>query len=661
MRTARAKSRAKAGDKAPDTRSAKALRKFHEEDDLEKEYDLRLLAKLWPFARPEKRVLTLSMTALVVLALLSLVRPLLFRSGLDAATGHGTGAEAALLRAGTLLFAVTIAEQLLVFLQVYTMQLVGARTMARLRVAVFRFLHGRRMAFFDVQPVGRLVTRVTNDVDAINEMFASGALNAIGDLVKLVGIVVMMLLLNWKLALIAFAALPPVGLLVNVVRHRARIAFRMIRTKTARLNAFLAEQVSGMAVVQAYGRENATQAEFDVINREYRDANFQAIALDAALDAAVEMVSSICVAALIWYAGARAFGDVVSFGTLVAFVAYIGAFFGPIRDLSARYTVLQASMTGAERVFLLLEQNEEDAPKSASPRDGDPSYAFELDHVGFGYKPGQPVLTDITLRIRPGERVALVGATGSGKTTIASLVLRLYDTVDGTVRVFGKDVSGLARKELREQFSVVPQDVFLFPGTVAENVAIGTLPDAKKVEAALERVGALDLFLRRENGLSASVDERGSNFSAGERQLLAFARAIYRDAPILVLDEATASVDSVTEARLSAALERLLESRTSLVIAHRLSTVRAADRIVVMAKGRIVEEGSHESLLAAGGAYAKLYALQLGRGRDAVDSGGLKAAVPALAKPHKLGHFRSRVPLPRTCLDGDLSSSRSSR
>jgi ATP-binding cassette subfamily B protein len=601
---------------APPSRSAKALRAFHEEEDLEKEYDLRLLGRLWPFVKPDRRALIGSMTALVVLGLLSLVRPLLFRSGLDAATTGGPTAEGVLLQAGVMLFGVTIVEQLLVFVQVYLMQLTGARAMARLRVAIFEYLHGRKMGFFDVQPVGRLVTRVTNDVDAINEMFASGVLNALGDLVKLVGIVTMMLILNWKLALIAFAALPPVGLLVNWVRHRSRVAYRQIRTKTARLNAFLAEQVSGMSVVQAYGREHAAQAEFDVINAEYREANTRAIALEATLDAAVEMVSSICIAALIWYAGARAFGDEVSFGMLVAFVAYIGQFFGPIRDLSARYTVLQASMTGAERVFLLLDgKDDEDAPARAGAKDGDASFAFELDHVSFAYKKDAPVLRDVTLRVRPGERVALVGATGSGKTTIASLALRLYDATEGTVRVLGKDVTGLPRKQLRSQFSVVPQDVFLFPGTVAENVAVGdTTPDRKRVQAALTRVGALDLFLKREGGLEARVDERGSNFSAGERQLLAFARAIYRDAPVLVLDEATASVDSVTEARLTEALEHLLEKRTSLVIAHRLSTVRAADRIVVLAKGKIVEEGTHEELLAHGGAYAKLHELQLGAG-----------------------------------------------
>jgi ATP-binding cassette, subfamily B, multidrug efflux pump len=602
-------------DKAPEGRGDKALKAFHEEDDVQKSYDVRLLRQLWPFVRPHARILWGSLGALLLLAGLSLTRPYLMGVGLDAAThGDSTAARDGLLKAGLMLLGVMLVEQTMVFGQMFAMQVVGARAMSDLRVHVFRFLHSRKLGFFDNQPVGRLVTRVTNDVDSVGEMFASGALNAVGDLVKLIGIVTMMLALNWKLALIAFVALPPVGLLVNWVRHRARVAFREIRVKTARLNAFLAEQVSGMAVVQAYSREDAAQREFDEINVAYRDANIRSIALDATLDAVVEMVSSICVATMIWYAGARAFGETVSFGTLVAFIAYIEQFFGPIRDLSSRYTLLQSSMTGAERIFMLLDNQDEDAPAQAAKPGGSPELAFELDHVAFEYKPGVPILRDITIKARAGERVALVGATGSGKSTIASLLLRLYEVKSGAVRVFGNDVSSLERGELRRHFSVVPQDVFLFPGTVVDNVALGdTSPDRGRVEQALERVGALDLFSAREGGLDARVDERGSNFSAGERQLLAFARAIYRDAPILVLDEATASVDSVTEARLQRALERLLEGRTSLVIAHRLSTVRAADRIVVMRKGEVVEQGTHAELMAMRGVYARLYELQLGR------------------------------------------------
>jgi ATP-binding cassette subfamily B protein len=596
--------------RAPETRQQRALREFHEEDEIAKSFDRANLARLWPFVKPHSGLLVVSLSTLVVLAALALGRPLVMRYGFDAASSGTKEGASALYRAGAVLAGIVILEQVLTFAQMLALQVVGARAMADLRLHVFAFLHSRRLAFFDQQPVGRLVTRVTNDVDAIGEMFASGALNAFGDILKLTGIVVVMVVVNWKLALIAFAALPVVGLLVNWVRGRAREALRSIRTKTARLNSFLTEAVTGMAVTQAYSRESAAEAEFDVINAAYRDANFRSILFDSALDAAVEMVSSICVAALIWYAGVRPFGEEVSFGTLVAFIAYLEQFFGPIRDLSSRYTLLQSSMTGAERVFMLLDNTEEDAPVKAGAAPIDSDFALSLEDVSFGYKTDHLILDHVSIDVRTGERVALVGATGAGKSTIASLALRLYDATDGVVRVLGRDVKTVPRAELRKAFAVVPQDVFLFPGTVAENVAVGDVePDRDRVKQALVRVGALDLFERREDGLDAKVDERGSNFSAGERQLLAFARAVYREAPILVLDEATANVDSDTEARLQAGVESLLEARTALIIAHRLSTVRKVDRIVVLAKGRVVEQGSHDELIAKNGVYARLHAL----------------------------------------------------
>jgi ATP-binding cassette subfamily B protein len=456
-------------------------------------------------------------------------------------------------------------------------------------------------------------------VDAIGEMFASGALNAFGDLLRLAVIVAVMVSLDWRMSLLAFAAVPPVALGVNWTRRRMRDAFREVRAKTARMNAYLNEQVSGMAVVQAYAREERSAEEFDEINAAYRNANNRSIVLDATLDAAIEMVSSVCIAAVLWYAGVNSLKDEISFGTLFAFVAYIDMFFVPIRDLSARYTLLQSAMAGAERVFELLDNKDEDATAAATSggdaaRAADEGVAFELDNVGFGYKPGVPVLRHVSIAARRGEKVALVGATGAGKSTVASLLLRLYDVDEGVVRVFGRDVSAYPRDELRRQFAVVPQDVFLFPGTVLTNIAAGdAIPDRAKVVNALNRIGALDLFERREGGLDAPVLERGSNFSAGERQLIAFARALYRDPPLLILDEATANVDSDTEARLQRALEGAMEGRTALIIAHRLSTIRAVDRIVVFHKGCVVEQGTHEDLLAAGGVYSKLYRLQFAR------------------------------------------------
>jgi ATP-binding cassette subfamily B multidrug efflux pump len=602
-------------------RTEEVLRAFHEESDIVRAYDLRLLARLWPFVRPHAKALLLSMMLLLVASGITLARPLVMKSIFEKAA---TGDAASMMRTGWLLLGMVLTEQTLGFFQLYTMQVAGARAMADMRSHVFRFLHSLRLGFFDRQPIGRLVTRVTNDIDALSEMFASGALNAVGDLIKLVGIVVMMMIIDWHLALIAFTAMPPVALFVNVLRKGGRKAYRDIRTKTARLNAFLNEQVSGMAVVQAFGREAAAAREFDETNLAYRNAFFRSIKFESALDAAVEMVTSICFALVLISAGMRA----ANVGTVVAFQMYIRLFFEPISSLTQRYTLVQSALTGAERVFQLLETSEIDCPPPATKfqRDGSgdakPDFAFELNHVEFEYKPGAPVLHDVTLRARVGEKIAIVGATGSGKTTIASLLLRLYEAAKGTVRVLDRDVKTYDRSELRQSFAVVPQDVYLFPGTIATNVAVGdAVPDMAKVERALETVSGLDLFRRRPLGLESRVDERGANFSAGERQLIAFARALYRNPSILILDEATASVDSDTESRLQRALEALMKGRTALIIAHRLSTIRAVDRIVVLAKGRVIEEGTHDELLAKNGLYAKLYRL-----RSAQDAEQLEAS-----------------------------------
>lgn len=617
--------------KKPISRAEAALSRFHEESRLEQSYDVKNLGRIWPFVRPHARHLVLSISLLLLSSGLAMVRPLLMRAafeGFEGAFPQGT-----LTRCGLILGAVLLSEQLIAFPQMYFMQLAGARAMADLRRHVFTFLHTRRLGFFDRTPVGRLVTRVTNDVDAINEMFASGALNAVGDLTRLVAIVVIMVSLDWKMSLIAFAALPVVALFVNWTRRRIRDAFREIRSKTARMNAYVNEQISGMAVVQAYAREESSAEEFDDINLAYRNANNRSIGYDASLDAVIEMISSVCIASVLWYVGVHTLSQKLDFGTLVAFVAYIEMFFVPIRDLSARYTLLQSAMAGAERVFELLENQEEDAPaqpQTSAPSALDDATAFELDDVSFEYKAGIPILRDVSIHAKRGEKIALVGATGAGKSTIASVLLRLYDVKSGTVRVFGKDVTSMARGDLRRNFAVVPQDVFLFPGTVATNIAAGDVtPDRSKVVRALERIGALDLFESREGGLDAPVLERGNNFSAGERQLIAFARALYRDPPILVLDEATANVDSDTEARLQRALDAAMRGRTALIIAHRLSTIKAVDRIVVFHKGRVVEQGTHEALLAAGGLYARLHTLQFAK--ETVKKAQLHEAAPASA------------------------------
>ena len=448
------------------------LKKFHEEEALGRAYDGKMLARLWPFVRPHWRWLALSLGTLLFTSAAALVRPLLMGNLVGVAASRDLGKVA---QAGSWLAGTIVLQQFLYFAQMYAMQIAGARAMADLREHVFRFFQRLKLSYFDRTPVGRLVTRATNDVDAVGELFASGVLNAVGDMVQLVGIVALMLALDWRLSLIAFAAMPVVGVLVNFVRRRSRDAFRDIRTKTARLNAFLNEQVSGISVVQAYAREDAMAEEFDEINVAYRDANKTSILYEAILDAAIEMVGTLCVASILWWAGLHRLSDhAITFPTVVAFTQFIKQFFEPVSLLAQRYTILQAAMAGAERIFQLLDEKDvEQADPAAATEPGDEAApAIELDHVTFEYKPGVPVLKDVSFTVGRGEKVALVGATGAGKTTVTSLVLQLYPHKDGTVRVLGRDVRSWDRAKLRERFAVVPQDVFLFSGTVLSNIAM---------------------------------------------------------------------------------------------------------------------------------------------------------------------------------------------
>ncbi len=588
-------------------RTEEILRQFHEEATLGKAYDARLLRRLWSFVAPHRSLLFVGLGLGLVVSALTLVRPLIMKWAID---GGVMAKNPDVLFQGAAAFAVVVfSEQLIQIGRIYATQLLGARTVGDMRRHIFGFLHTLPLRFFDRQPVGRLVTRVTNDTDALLDFAATDAFAIVTDVIKLAGIIVMMLLLDWQLALVAFVAVPPVTILVREVRKRHRDAFREIRAKTARMNATMNEQVSGMTVVQAFNQQDAAADEFDEINAAYRDANIRSIKYDAMQDAAIEMVMAVSLASILWFVGYHT----VSFGALVAFNAYLKDFFEPISAIAQRYTVMQSSMAGVERVFALLDEPSRDAPKLDNAVDGDAQWALELDRVDFSYKDDVPVLDGVSMYAKRGEKVALVGPTGSGKTTIASLLLRLYDVDSGHVRVFGKDVAGLDRQDLRTQFAVVPQDVFLFPGTIAQNIAAGAEPDMARVEEVLRRIDAYALFAGREDGLQTRVEERGGNFSAGERQLIAFARALYRDAPILILDEATASVDSDTESRLQTALEELMRERTAIIIAHRLSTIQAVDRLVVLHKGKVAEQGTHGQLLAKGGLYAKLHALHFSK------------------------------------------------
>jgi ATP-binding cassette subfamily B multidrug efflux pump len=584
--------------------------------------DLHLLRGLLPYLKPHWPMLAAALLLVPVTSAATLVQPYLVKRTVDAVLAHPDPNE--WTRMVGFFTLATLVHFVAMFIQSYTMQLAGQRSMADLRREAFRKAQRMAVSYYDKTPVGRVLTRVTNDVDSLSELFASGAVMAVADLVTLTGIIGFMLALDFRLSLITFMALPLLAVAVEWIRRRARQAFRDIRARVSELNTYLSEQVQGIQIVQAYSREQASQDEYDRINQDYRQANYRAIHLDALLFSVVDTISIVCVALVLWYASVRAgvlhgsAGEAAYIGTVVAFYQYIQQFFVPIRDLSTKYTIIQSAMAAAERVFEFLGNSEverADTPhENGGPRKSrDPAVALEFRDVSFGYRADESVLHDVSFRVRSGEHVALVGATGAGKSTTISLILRLYELQAGTIEVDGRDITSLTRNQLRKLFAVVPQDVFLFAGTVAQNVAFSPVHvDEARVRDVLARVGALDLVERRPLGIHARVDERGSNFSAGERQLLAFARALYRDAPFLILDEATANIDTETEARLQAAVVELMRGRTAIVIAHRLSTIREAHRIVVFHRGRVAEQGTHQELLARGEVYAHLHQLQFG-------------------------------------------------
>jgi ATP-binding cassette, subfamily B, multidrug efflux pump len=579
--------------------------------------DLGLLKRLLPYMRPQWVLLGLGLLCVPVASAATLVQPYLIKRTVDAVL---VARDSALWLHTVTLFAFSVGTEFVVgFVEAYSVQLAGQRAMVGLRREVFR--HAQRMSiqYYDRTPVGKVLTRVTNDIDALSELFTSGAVMAVADILTLLGIIAFMLALDWRLSLITFIALPPLGFAVEWIRRRARLAFRDIRGRVAELNAYLSEQVQGVQVVQAYGRELISQAEYEKINSAYRAANYRSIQLDALLYSVVESVAMTCVALVLWYASVRAgllssaAHQAAYIGTVVAFYQYIQKFFVPIRDLSTKYTIIQSALASAERVFGFLAEREVEADQHVTPNSSPAADApaIEFADVTFGYRRDDPVLEHVSFRVNTGEHVALVGATGAGKSTTISLMLRLYELSQGQILVHGRDVRELPQRELRRMFSVVPQEVFLFAGTIAQNVAFSASGiDAARVRETLARVGALDLVERRPLGIDARVEERGSNFSAGERQLIAFARALYRDAPFLILDEATANIDSDTEARLQSAVTELMRGRTAFVIAHRLSTIRQSDRILVFHRGHLAEQGSHKNLLALGQVYAHLHQLQ---------------------------------------------------
>jgi ATP-binding cassette subfamily B protein len=604
---------------APASGAPSALPRRDPDEILGKALDRTLLRRIFSYVWPYKPFLLVALLLLPIASALEIAQPYLLKKAIDEHIARGR--LAGLDRLGVFFLLALLGQYAATFGQTYLTQLVGQKAMNDLRLRLHQHVLALSAAFFDRTPLGRLMTRLTGDIEALNEMFASGLVSLAGDVIRLGAILFAIFGIEWRLALFSMAAAPVLFGIAALFRRLVRDAFREIRLKMARLNAFLQEHISGMKVVQAFAQERRVAAEFDVINRDYRRANSRAIGADAALYSIIEAVESIAIAALLWHGGARIALGTLTFGVLVAFIEYLGKFFGPIRDLSAKYTIMQQAMAAAERVFGLLDTVEPDAPARAAGAPARPPAPaapplIEIDRVTFGYRRDTPVLHDLSLSIRAGETIAVVGATGSGKSTIIKLLPRLYEPWAGAIRLSGVDVRDIDRRALRRRIVTVSQDVFLFSGTLRDNIGLGDpgLPAAAIADAA-RRVGADRVIAQRPEGLDARVVERGANFSAGERQLIAFARALARDPEILILDEATASVDPEAERLIERGTEELMRGRTSIVIAHRLSTIQRASRIVVIHRGRIAEEGRHEELLARGGIYANLHRLQMAGAR----------------------------------------------
>jgi ATP-binding cassette subfamily B multidrug efflux pump len=577
-----------------------------------KAYDLALLRRIWQYVRPHRALLWLSFAIAPLTIAVELAQPVILKHAIDVdVANHDAGGIA--FMSGLLVICI-VAQTVLGFLQLYTQQLAGQRAAHDLRLAVHKHVLGQRTAFFDRTPVGRLTQRMTGDTDNIQEMFAAGGVNIVVDAVKLVAIFVLLMVIDFRLALLTLAAMPVLVVIIDVFRRWMRKAFRAIRAKLAELNAYAQEQLSGVKVTQVFTREPEAAAGFARINGEHRDAYFSSLKADATLFAVVEGLGVLALAAVVWRGGAQVAHGALTFGVIVAFIDLLNRFFIPVRDFSAKYAVMQSSMASAERIFRLLDAPEPDAPVDRSSAPEPSAAAVRFQDVHFGYRPAEPVVRGVTLTVAPGETVAVVGATGSGKSTLIKLLCRLYEPEAGRIWLGDRLTTAISADELRARVTVVPQDVFLFAGTIGDNLRMAA-PRASddELRAALDAVGATSLLrLRGDDPLAVAVGERGASFSAGERQLVAFARALARRPELLVLDEATASVDPETEALIDRGLVALMQGRTCLLIAHRLATVRRADRIVVMHAGEVVEEGSHQALIAQGGRYARLWQLHEG-------------------------------------------------
>ena len=585
------------------------MQDYRDEDKLGKGYDAQLMRRLLVYLRPYRIYVGLALLLLLVAMVAQLATPYLIKVAFDEhiAIGDADG----LIIIAIQLLVIMFVEFLTGYGQIRIMEWIGQSAMYDLRQKLFAHIQSMHLGFYDKNPSGRLLTRVTSDVNALNEMFASGVVDILGNIVTLAGIVVVMMILSPKLSLVTFIILPLIIGATFVFRKRVRDSYREIRIMIAKLNAFTQEHLAGINEVQNFVQERKTMARFEKVNTELMDQHKRSILYYAVFFPIVELIGAISLALIVWYGGGQVVREAISFGTLVAFIQYVEMFYRPIRDLAEKYNILQSAMAAAERGFNILD-TKSDITVPANPKTiPNFSGAISYENVNFAYNKDHQVLHDINLQIRPGEKVALVGATGSGKTTSVSLICRFYDINSGAIKFDNIDIRELHPQFVREQIGLVLQDVFLFSGSIRENITLGNEEiTEEQMVAAAERVGLLPFVNRLENGFDHKVGERGGSLSVGQRQLVSFARALAYNPRVLILDEATSSVDNETETIIQKAIQKLFEGRTSLIVAHRLSTIKEADKILVYHKGRIVEQGKHEELLKLRGIYWRLYQLQ---------------------------------------------------